>query len=166
MRKVLLILIIISASLSCKKDKIKAGDTVEFYLLKTYQVINRRCQIDPSATILRDTAMIRDQDIIQYSQNNYEFTLSNAAIEKVKTLKDQTPFAVTVDKQVVYYGFFKPSYSSSSCDYSITMDIAWTFRDKISLRLGYPGVLDGITIDDQRNHPKLVATLRKQGKLK
>lgn len=76
------------------------------------------------------------------------------------------PFAVTVDKQVIYYGFFKPIISSSSCDHSITMDLDWTSGNKITLKLGYPGQVQGVTIDDKRNDSKLIATLRQQGKLK
>jgi hypothetical protein len=152
--------------LSCKKDNVNAGETVEIYLLRTYQTVAAKCQIDPSGSILQDTSIISNQDILEYSKRNYQFKLTGIAIQKVKTFNDKTPFAVTVDKQVIYYGFFKPSISSSSCDQSITMDLDWTSGNKISLKLGYPGQLQGVTIDDNRNDPKLIATLRQQGKLK
>jgi hypothetical protein len=61
--------------------------------------------------------------------------LKDLDIQKVKTFQDFTAFAVTVDKQVIYYGFFKPSISSSSCDHSITMDLDWTTGNKINLKL-------------------------------
>jgi hypothetical protein len=150
--------------LSCKKDN--AGETVEIYLLKTYQTIATKCQIDPSVSILQDMPTIRNQDVLEYSKTDYQFKLTDVAIQKVKTFNDKTPFAVTVDKQVIYYGFFKPGISSSSCDHSITMDLDWTSGNKISLKLGYPGQLQGVTIDDKRNDPKLIATLRQQGKLR
>jgi hypothetical protein len=66
---------------------------------------------------------------------------------------DKTSFALTVDKQVIYFDFFKPGISGASCDHSINMDIAWSTDQTIVLRLGYPGGLDGFTIDDQRNTP-------------
>jgi hypothetical protein len=69
------------------------------------------------------------------SQSNYQFKLKDLDIQKVKTFQDFTAFAVTVDKQVIYYGFFKPSISSSSCDHSITMDLDWTTGNKINLKL-------------------------------
>lgn len=97
---------------------------------------------------------------------DYTFRLTAAAIQKLKALSDRTPFAVTVDKQVIYYGFYKPGFSSASCDQSITMDILWTTDYAIHLRLGYPGLLQGTTIEDSRNDPKLIATLKKQGKLR
>ncbi|HSC55069.1 MAG TPA: hypothetical protein VLC98_15665 [Phnomibacter sp.] len=152
--------------LSCKKDTVKAGGRVEIYLLKTFQTVPGRCQVDAATALLQDTPTVRDQDILAYSQTGCQFRLTEPAIQSVKTFKDFTPFAVTVDKQVIYYGFFKPGISSSSCDHSITMDIDWVSGDKISLKLGYPGELPGATIDDERNHQKLVATLNSQGKLK
>lgn len=166
MRLLPLILIVCLFSFSCKKDNIKAGQTVEIYLLKSFQTVAGKCQVDASASALQDTATIRNQDILEYSQTDYQFTLTSASIQKIKTFKDFTPFAVTVDKQVIYYGFFKPGISSSSCDNSITMDLDWASTNKILLRLGYPGQLQGVAIADERNDPRLIMTLKNQGKLK
>lgn len=166
MRIVFVVFTISAFCLSCKKDNVKGGETVEIYLLKNSQVVTGKCQIDPFVSVLHDTAIIKNQDILEYSKTNYQFKLTDPAIQKVKTFRDFTAFAVTVDRQVIYYGFFKPGFSSSSCDHSITMDVDWTSGNKITLKLGYPGQLQGVTIDDQRNNPYLIATLRKQGKLK
>lgn len=166
MRQLLFIALLITLCLSCKREKISGGETVEIYLLKTIQTVSGKCQIDPSLSVIQDIPTIRNQDILEYSQTSYEFKLSDVAFQKVKTFLDWTPFAVTVGKQVIYYGFFKPGISSSSCNHSITMDIAWSSEKKIVLRLGYPTPPTGITIDDQRNNAKLLATLRTQGKLR
>ncbi|MBN8836384.1 MAG: hypothetical protein J0I09_03945 [Sphingobacteriia bacterium] len=166
MRLLLIIIAVCIVFLSCNKDNVKAGSTVEIYLLKSFQTLTGKCQIDASTASLQDTAIIRNQDILEYSQTNYQFKLTDTVIQKIKTFKDFTPFAVTVDKQVIYYGFFKPSISSSACFNSITMDLDWTSGNKINLKLGYPGQLQGVTIDDERNNPKLIITLGSQGKLK
>ena len=166
MRPIFFFLTIAIFCLSCKKDKVKSGDNVEVYLLKSSQLVTGKCQIDPLVSVLQDTAIVKNQEILEYSQSNYQFKLTDLAIQKVQTFQDFTTFAVTVDKQVIYYDFFKPSISSSSCDHSITMDLDWTSGNKINLKLGYPGQLQGVTIDDERNNAKLVATLRNQGKLK
>lgn len=165
MRQQLCILAITAICFSCKKESVKGGDTVEIYLLKTFQTVTGKCQIDAAAAVLQDTAIIKNEDILAYSQTNYQFKLTESAFQKVKTLRDFTPFAVTVDKQVIYYGFFKPSFSSSSCDNSITMDLDWASGNKISLKLGYPGQQQGVTINDERNNQQLILTLRRQGKL-
>ena len=167
MRRSLLVFVTVTTiCFSCKNDKTKAGEDVEFYLLTTYQTVTAKCQIDPSVSILQDTPIIKNYEILAYSKTDYKFKLTEAAIQKVKTFIDTTPFAVTVDKQVIYYGFFKPSYSSSSCDHSITMDLDWTSGNKFTIKLGYPSALPGVTVDDKRNDPKLIETLKQQGKLK
>jgi hypothetical protein len=166
MQRLIYILTLTILFFSCKKVKVDAGETVEIYLLKSYQTLAGKCQIDPSLSEIQDAAFIKNQDILGYSKTDYQFKLTDHAIEGVKVLRDRVPFAVTVDKQVIYYGFYKPYISSSSCDNSICMDINWTIGNKISLKLGYPGQTQGITIDDQRNNPILIATLKDQGKLK
>lgn len=160
-----LLFTIITIFLSCRKDNVNAEPNVEIYLLKSYQTLSAKCQIDPSLSVLQNTATIKNQDILAYSTTDYKFKLTDAAIEKVKAFNDRTPFAVTVNKQVIYYAFYKPGISSSSCDQSITMDIAWASGNEIYLRLGYPSQLPGVTIEDKRNDPKLIEALMKQGKL-
>ncbi|WP_426061635.1 hypothetical protein [Hymenobacter sp. B1770] len=166
MKKLFLILALTATCVSCKKDDTNAGETVEIYLLKSYQLTAGKCEVNSSAAVLEDAAVIQDQDILEYSKTNHQFKLTNTAIQKTKALGDRTPFAVTVNKKVIYYGFFKPGFSSSSCDHSITMDINWQSENKIDLKLGYPTQLSGVAINDQRNNLVLLAILRKQGKLR
>jgi hypothetical protein len=165
MKQLLFILTVTAFFTSCKKDNADAGETVEIYLLKSFQTLADKCQVDPALSVLQDSATIQNQEILAYSKTEHKFKLTGPAIQKIKALFDKTPFAVTVDKQVVYYGFFKPMFSSSSCDQSITMDLAWASGNEIYLKLGYPAQLPGVTIEDKRNDPTLIATLRKQGKL-
>ena len=120
--------------------------------------------MDASTAVLQDSPTVSSKDIISYSQGNYRFELTDAAFRKMQAVQDRTPLAVAIDGQVVYYGFVKPGFSSSSCLESITMD--WASGNRIDLRLGYPGAAKDADIDDQRNNPKLLATLASQGKLK
>ena len=166
MRRIIYILTLIILSFSCKKNKVNSGETVEIYLLKTYQTVANKCQIDPSLSEIQDTAFIKNQDILEYSKADYQFKLTDRAIQRVKTLGDRIPFAVTVDKQVIYYGFYKPNISSSSCDNSICMSLDVITTNKINLNLGYPGQTQGVPIDDQRNNSTLIVALKNQGKLK
>lgn len=165
MRPLFYLLTITVLFFSCKEDNVKPESTVEIYLLKNYKLLSGKCQIDSSASDLQDVAIVRNQDIVQYSKSDYQFRLTDVAIQKIKDLSDKTPFAVTVNKKVIYYGIFKPSFSSSSCGNSITMDV-YLSGNKIALNLGYPGSIQGMPIDDQRNHANLLGALKNQGKLK
>ena len=113
--------------------------------------------------MLEDLPVISNQDIIRYNRNSYEFTISESSKKKLVALNDGFPFAVAVYKQIIYYGISKPSFSSSSCPHSITMDWVAT-GSKVLMRLGYAGTDD--LIDDQRNNPKIIATLKSQNKLR
>lgn len=163
MRQLLSILTIAAICLSCKKDKVQPGENLEIYLLKSYQLVTGKCQIDAATSALQDTAIVKNQDILEYFKANYQFVLTDNSLQKLKALNDGTPFAVAIDKQVIYYGILKPSFSSSTCANSITMDYVVP-TNKITMRLGYAGT--DINIDDQRNNSKLIATLKNQGKLK
>ena len=166
MRTIVVVLIAAACFLSCKKDNTRPGKTVEIYLLKNYQTVTGKCQVDASASSLPEIATIKNDDILAYSQTEHQFKLTADAWQKIADLTDFVPFGVTVDRQVIYYGIFKQSYSSSSCDNSIIMGLGLSTENKISLNLGYPGLIQGVTIDDQRNNAKLLATLKSQGKLR
>src|SRR6185295_3037733 len=88
MRYLIFILVMTAICISCKKDQ--AGEPVEIYLLKSYQTLAAKCQIDPSVSILEDKAVIKNQDIFEYSKTEYTFKLTDQAIEKVKTFVDKT----------------------------------------------------------------------------
>jgi hypothetical protein len=169
MRQIFFMLLTAALFFSCKKNGVVPGNSVEIYLLKTTAVVTGKCKIDGAASVLKDTAIIQNQDILEYSKKYFQLKLTDAAIERVRAFMHFsafTGFAVTVDKQVIYYGFFIPNISSSSCYQSITMDIDVTDPNKIDLKLGYPGTIEGETIEDLRNDPKLIAAFKSQGKLR
>ena len=163
MRFLLLILTIVAICLSCKKDNVQPGENLEIYLFKTYQLVTGKCQVNGTSSILEDTAFVKNSDILSYSKASYQFTLTEKMIQKISLLNEGTPFAIVVDKQVIYYGIIKTLNSSSSCTSSITMNHIVS-GNKITMNLGYAGA--DVNIDDQRNNPKLIATLKNQGKLR
>lgn len=166
MRATILMLVIATSMFSCSKENVEPGQSVEIYLLKTYQSVPGKCQVDPLGSTIRDTPAISNHEILDYSRSRCEFRLSASAIQEIRTWPDRQPFAVAVDRQVIYFGIFKPVVSSSTCENSITLDVDINGGNKIYLRLGYPWTFEGVPIDDQRNNARLVATLKRQGKLK
>lgn len=166
MRPLIFLLIINTVCISCSKEN-TAGSKVEIYLLRDFGFVTGKCKVDPTASNIQDVATIQNDDILEYERNTRRFKLSDEGILKVKnSLTDFTPFAVTVDRRIIYYGLFKSSYSSASCDHSITMQNDWEDNSKIRMQLGYPGSQQGTGIDDQRNNQLLIGTLQKQHKLK
>lgn len=163
MRIVIIILVLTGTFLSCKKEKelVSSKDMVEVYLLKSVQLVSGKCEVEKGET--ESTPLIANEDILGYSPGEHRFRIKDTAAGKVKALNDGTPFAVSVNGRVIYYGFFKPGYSSSSCFHSITMELP--FEGKVFLRLGYPGTIEGVTVADLRNHPELISALSAQGKL-
>ena len=144
---------------------VPAGNEVEFYLLKSYNaepfghfmINNPVIEADP---------FIRFDEIREYDADNYIFTLKKSAIDKIKPINEPRAFAVTVDRRVVYAGFFRQSFLSSSCDcIRIDPQSALLNDNKILVELGYAPTRDLSDID-ARNDEQLLATLRRAGKLK
>ena len=125
-----------------------------------------KCQVDASRSMIEDTPLVTNHDIVEYAKTNYEFKLTDEGIQRLQTLRTRNAFAVTVNKMVIYFGIYMPDYLSSSCDHSITMGLSWSPDNKIRMRLGYPGQLQSATIDDKRNDPILLAALANQNKLR
>ncbi len=166
MIRLLLFCAVLLSVQSCKKASTtpQGNGLVEIYGLESYKFVPNKCQVDPSTAVLKTIPVILNSQIISYSQGSHEFKLTNPGKEASKAFQNLFAFAVTVNKEVIYYGVYKPFTSSSSCEHSITMNIAWS-TGNLSMILGYPSPVAGITIDDQRNNPKLLAALNAQGKL-
>lgn len=150
---------------ACKKEQVQAGEQVEIYLLKTTQFVAGACQVDASNSVIQETAFVKNEDILSYSPTTFQFTFSKTAFDKLKTLSPRTVIAIVIDKQVLYYSIYFPMYFSSSCDKSIVWDFSLDQSLGIIMKLGYPGLMQGVNITDDRNNEKLILTLKKQGKL-
>ena len=164
MLRIISILIISTVFLFCEKDK--AQKKVEFVLLKSYQFVPGKCQVDASTATLETSPLVTNDDILWYSKKNYEYGLTANAVQKINGLRGRTAFAVVVDNKIVFLAVYMPLIMSSTCDHSITMD-ANTISNTAMTRLGYPSWLQSSTIiDDQRNNPFLLEALSNQGKLR
>lgn len=173
MKKLLPLLAFLLIIFSCKKDKQKRNytgtDKVEFYLLETAKTVVNKCAVDGAQSTLENSPLITNDDIVGYDTREHEFKLSASGWNKIDVLKTKVYMAVTVNKQVVYYAIFKPNYSSSSCDHSITVDLRPKFlpyykEDRVRMNLGYPGD-NWPGIDDKRNETVLINVLSEQDKL-
>ncbi|MBK7873356.1 MAG: hypothetical protein IPJ74_23145 [Saprospiraceae bacterium] len=142
-----------------------SGEEVEFYLLKSYDTVP-----DTYFTIINakieNESFVRFSEIEEYDHKTYQFTLKKIAIGRIKPILEPEAFAVTVDRQIVYTGFFRQSFLSSSCDcIRIDPQSGLLNSNKIWVELGYAPTRDLSDID-KRNDTVLLATLAKAGKLR
>jgi len=74
-------------------------------------------------------------------------------------------FALTIDKEVIYTGYFWASFSSLMCDWIIIDPLNISGKNELTVKLGYPGMVVGDTIPDKRNDKRLLDVLRMDNKL-
>lgn len=148
---------------ACKKGRVQEGSEVELYLLQSFQQVSGKCQVNPSSAVLQSVPLVSSNDILKYHQSEHVYTLSNNAIQKIKALSGRTPFALTVDRQVIFTGYYMPLFMSSTCEHSITINDG--LNNTLNVQLGYPSFF-GASVEDRRNHPKILESLLKQGKLR
>jgi hypothetical protein len=105
-------------------------------------------------------------EILSYSPKNYTFTITESCANRLNGFHIHgTPFAVTIDKQIIYTGYFWCGFSSSMVDW-ITIDpLNYGGKNKLRVSLGYPGLIQGDYIPDDRNDYRILEVLRRDGKL-
>lgn len=94
---------------ACTKERETPGSTVAIYRVEECHFVPGKCQVDARKSTLQDTPAIGNQEILEYSQKHHQFRLTDLAAQKVKAFQDNAAFAVTVDKEVVYYFIYKPA---------------------------------------------------------
>ena len=166
-----LFILIITASLgliSCKEND-SNHSKIEIYLLKSYQKANNSYQITTESLVLNDTALIKDSEIYSYNKTNYTFKISEI---KAKWLSDfekneihGKAFAVTIDKTVIYTGYFWASFSSSSVDWVVIDPLNYSGQNQLVVQIGYPGLFPGMSIPDLRNDNRIIDLLSKTNRL-
>jgi len=109
-------------------------------------------------------------DILAYSKNSYELTLTGEACQKVQQLNvpmNGRPFIVYVGDEPIYSGAFWVSISSQSFD-GMVIDTMSGCSDHSTIRiqLGYPEGLSFFKGEDTRSDPRIMQALERAGKLK
>jgi len=156
------------ALISCCGDDVSTGEKVELYLLEYFETVEQTCQIDESTIVINKNPLLYYSDFISYNSKEYTFKLSERGRSAIG-LEDfpvtGLPFAIVVNNEIIYTGYFWPGYSSASCQWIVTDPISLYSIDEMRIQLGYPGQIDGISIPDHRNDPRLLYVFRRDGKL-
>ena len=154
---------------ACEKWSGNAEGEVEFYLLESYETEDQSFAIINSTVKLEKKAMITYSEIKSYNDRKHIFTITDAAADLVKDLYHSVhglAFAVTANGELVYTGYFWPSYSSMGCQWIVIDPLMLSGENELRVQLGYPGQIDGVHIPDERNNSLILDIFRRDGKLK
>ncbi|PSR55644.1 hypothetical protein AHMF7605_20105 [Adhaeribacter arboris] len=158
----LVIWALISFSCERENDTNVVQHDISFYTLEDQSVTGLGCKLNLN-TAQEKEKIISNDEILSYHVADHYFTLTAAAINRLKKIKTQTPFYLKVDGQVVYSGFLMPGYLSLACLDVIVMDPISYTNNMIWVRYDYG--TSSRPINDFRNNAELLATLQQQGKL-
>jgi hypothetical protein len=166
MNRILALISLILIAFACEDYHYSAppGDSLEFYLMSGFQRQTNSYKIINSTVKLSDSIIIRYDDILSYNPHNYTFTITKSLADRLDNLHG-TPFAVTVEKQIIYTGYFWAGFSSSMVDW-ITIDpLNYSGKNQLRVQLGYPGLVEGDFIPDNRNDERILEVLKRDFKL-
>jgi hypothetical protein len=148
---------------SCEKD---SGFGLEIYLLKDFKTKSPSQEIIPGSEKLYQNPIINYQNIVFYDSTAHFFKIDSLkAVEfNHKAWPTQgTAFALTIDRTIIYSGYFIPGYSSSGSDW-ISID-PLSINGKIRVTLGYPGDQQKLLNIDPRNDERIISFLKADNKL-
>ncbi len=172
MKKLILILtVFVSLFSGCDSDNIdpRSEGKVEFYLLKSFETEKQSFVIDEESITLENDPIIVYEDLTSYDQTEHSFTVKESAIALLNELEpsiEKNAFALVADGEIIYTGYFWPSYSSTSCDWIVIDPVLAEISGVLSVKLGYPGLTPDQSIEDRRNDPRLIKVLEGDNKLK
>jgi hypothetical protein len=165
MKKLFAILtVFISALSSCEKD---SGFGLEIYLLKAYQTKSPSQEIISGSEKLYQNPIIAYQNIAYYDSTDHYFKIDSLKIMELNHKQwptQGTAFALTINRTIIYSGYFIPGYSSTGSDW-ISID-PMSITGKIRITLGYPGDQQKLISIDPRNDERIIRLLKADNKLK
>jgi hypothetical protein len=170
-RSVIISLLILLLA-GCEKNQSvrQQGNGLEFYLIKDFQKVGTSAKIINSSVILSDSVIIYYDEIVSYNSDTYTFTLTENSADRLNDFKNNhihgTPFAVTIDKEIIYTGYFWCGFSSSMVDWVTIDPLNYSGKNQLQVSLGYPGLIIGDYIPDYRNDYRILDILRRDSKLK
>ena len=156
--------VFILALINCEKD---SGYGLEIYLLTDYQKETASSEIIAGSETLSKNPIINYNEIISYDSTDHYFQIATTKAQELNQKKWSvagTAFSLTINKSIIYSGYFMPGYSSLGLDW-IAID-PLSIDSKIRVSLGYPGDWIQLANRDPRNDKRIISLLKKDNKLK
>lgn len=153
---------------SCHKncESGQSDKRLDFYFLQDYKTKSQSDAIIPESVVLSNEKAISYEEILNYNPENHGFTLKRSTIERLNTEPSihKRTFAVVIDGEIIYTGYFWALFSSSICDWT-NIDYLDNGSNVIYVKLGYPTDAYGINTIDERNNKRILDLLDCDGKL-
>jgi hypothetical protein len=171
MARSLIISILILLLAGCEKYQSlrHQGYGLEFYLIKDFQRIGSTAKIINNSVTLSDSVIIYYDEIVSYNSNTYTFTLTESSAKRLNDFNNNyihgTPFAVVIDEKVIYTGYFWCGFSSATVDWVTIDPLNYSGKNQFKVSLGYPELIRGDYIPDNRNDDRIIDLLRRDNKL-
>ena len=168
MRCTFLFSLIFILLLSCKKEH--NGPEVDIYMLQSFSLnINQATNpatISISNAVLAETPLVADHDIRSYTRSTTTFNLRKDIKSTIQNYGPDKAFAVTVDKQVVYYGKFHPAYLSSITFGLATIDPIFYSNNELKIHFAAIDGNSNLQQLDKRNDTLIINALSATGRLR
>lgn len=145
-----------------------AEGEVELYLLDSYENLDQSWGIEKSSVALEKQPLIAYSGFKSYNSKKHFFRITNSAAKKVEDLEHSVhglAFAIVANDEVIYTAYFWPSYSSASCMWLVVDPFRMSGTNELHVEKGYPWMIDGVEIPDERNNEKILDIFRRDGNL-
>jgi hypothetical protein len=152
---------------SCTKEN---DSKIEIYLLKSFSISTNQATAPHTLVIsnpvLSETPFVEDGYIRSYSTSDRTFQLTTNIGDAIKDYGADKAFAVTVNRQPVYYGLFHPGYLSSLPFGVAMIDPILSFNNQIRVDYVLINGMPDLVALDKRNDSLLINSLRSSGRLR
>jgi hypothetical protein len=155
-------------ALGCEKaDDRSADNRVDIYNLAEFETAEGSARIIDSTVTLSDSIIIPFEQMLSYNKHTHTFTVTEQMAGRLNNTEEdpihRTAFAVTVDQQVIYTGYFWAGYSSATCDWVTIDPLNYGDRNELEVKLGYPWPFENVP--DHRNDKRILEVFRSSGKM-
>jgi hypothetical protein len=146
------------------------GKDVEIYVLESCETVGETSEIVSSSAIIGNEPLIRYDQILYYNSKTFIFKVDDSAISSLNQdggLKFHfKAFAITVDKKIIYTGYFWPGYSSSIVKWFVIDPLGISNENELQVEMAYPTNNFAGNYADLRNDKRIIDVLKRDGKLR
>lgn len=170
MRSIILYFLACMLFLGCKKEHQGTSSKVEIYMLQSFDInVNQTTNpavLTISNAVLADMPLVADEDIAFYTKSTTIFRLKKEIKAIIRDYGADKAFAVTVDKQPVYFGRFHPAYLSSMTIGLATIDPIFFINNDLKIQFVTIQGNAGLQQLDKRNDELIINSLKASGRLR